>query len=111
MDASSVPKLMSQPPQDLLPTAAPRLGIDKATDKQSALMFEGMVMTQMFQAMRKTIQPSGLFGDDTQARSTYDYMLDQAVLEHAMNAGKGWGLAEKLEKSWAQSKKDASTLS
>ena len=74
-------------------------------------MFEGLVMTQMFQAMRKTIQPSGLFGDDAQTRSTYEYLLDQAVVEHAMASGKGLGLADRLEKTWEQEKKSPSTLS
>ena len=68
-------------------------------------MFEGLVMTQMFQAMRKTIQPSGLFGDDSKTRSTYEYLLDQAVVEHAMASGKGLGLADRLEKTWEQEKK------
>jgi Rod binding domain-containing protein len=74
-------------------------------------MFEGLMMTQMFQAMRKTIQPSGLFGDESKSRSTYEYMLDQAVVEHVMASGKGWGLADSLEKNWLDSQKSASTLS
>ncbi len=36
-------------------------------------------MAYMFQQMRQTVQPSGLFGDDGMARSTYEYLLDQAV--------------------------------
>jgi Rod binding domain-containing protein len=98
----------SQSPQDLLQF---RAGVDKPTDHQAALLFEGLVLTQMFQTMRKTIQPSGLFGNDSQTRSTYEYLLDQAVVEHAMASGKGLGLAEKLEKTWEQEKKKASTLS
>jgi Rod binding domain-containing protein len=101
MDASPLLKLANQAPQDLV---APRLGLDKPTNLEAARMFEGMVMTQMFQSMRKTIQPSGLFGDDSQTRSTYDYLLDQAVVEHAMAAGKGMGLADSLEKTWKQDK-------
>ena len=103
MDGEPFFKPVSQAPKDLAPITLPRLGLDKTTDKEAALMFEGLVMTQLFQAMRKTIQPSGLFGDDSQARSTYDYMLDQAVVEHAMAAGKGWGLAENMEKGWEHS--------
>jgi len=38
-----------------------------------------MLMSFVFQQMRGTVQPSGLFGDDGNARSTYDYLLDQAV--------------------------------
>lgn len=98
-------KLVSQSPQDLVPVTLPRPGLDKTTPREAALMFEGLVMTQMFQAMRKTIQPSGLFGDDSQTRSTYDYLLDQAVVEHAMASGKGLGLADRLEKTWGQEKK------
>jgi Rod binding domain-containing protein len=111
MDGSALLTSASQAPQDLLPVTLPRPGVDKATDKQAALMFEGLMMTQMFQAMRKTIQPSGLFGDESKPRSTYEYMLDQAVVEHVMASGKGWGLAEKLEKTWADSKKSTSTVS
>lgn len=102
MGGSFLLKAVSQAPQDLVP---PRPGLDKATGHQAALMFEGLVMTQMLQAMRKTIQPSGLFGDDSKTRATYEYLLDQAVVEHAMASGKGLGLADRLEKTWAQEKK------
>lgn len=101
-------KPLSLSPQELAPA---RLGLDKATGREAALMFEGMVMTQMFQSMRKTIQPSGLFGDQSQSRSTYEYLLDQAVVEHAMASGKGLGLADRLEKTWEQEQKKTSTLS
>lgn len=96
MSESTLLKPVTQAPTDLVP---PRLGLDKTTAQEAARMFEGMVMAQMFQAMRKTIQPSGLFGDDTQTRSTYEYLLDQAVVEHAMASGKGLGLADRLEKT------------
>jgi Rod binding domain-containing protein len=111
MDGSSMLKPASLAPQDALPLTLPRPGVDKATNEQAARMFEGLMMTQMFQAMRKTIQPSGLFGNESQSRATYEYMLDQAVVEHVMSSGKGWGLAEHLEKNWADSQKSASTLS
>jgi Rod binding domain-containing protein len=101
-------KLVSQSPQDLVPI---RLGLDKATDREAARLFEGLILTQMFQAMRKAIPPSGLFGENTQTRSTYEYLLDQAVVEQAMAAGKGLGLADRLEKTWGQEKKSASPLS
>jgi Rod binding domain-containing protein len=94
-------KAATQAPQDLLLF---RAGVDKPTDHQAALLFEGLVMTQMFQSMRKTVQSSGLFGDDSQTRATYEYLLDQAVVEHAMASGKGLGLAEKLEKTWGMEK-------
>jgi len=92
-------------PQELVPVQLPESGSGKATSKDAARMFEGLLMTQLFQAMRKTIEPSGLFGENKQARSTYEYLLDQSVVEHAMASGKGWGLADKLEKDWVKSKK------
>lgn len=111
MDIASIIKPAVQAPQELMTPALPRLGVDKATDREAALLFEGMVMTQVFQAMRKTVQTSGLFGDDSGSRSTYEYLLDQAVVEHAMASGKGWGLADKLEKSMGDTKKEDGGLS
>jgi Rod binding domain-containing protein len=108
MDASPMLKLVTQSPQDLVPLQP---GLDKTSARKAAQMFEGLVMTQMLQAMRKTIQPSGLFGDDSQTRSTYEYLLDQAVVEQAMASGKGLGLAERMEKTWEQGKNISSTLS
>jgi len=75
----------------------------KASLGDAAKQFEGMMMAQVFQTMRKTVQHSGLFGDSAMARSTYEYLLDQAVVQHAMDGGKGWGLAERLEESWKAS--------
>jgi hypothetical protein len=46
------------------------------------------------------VQPSGLFGETGNARSTYEYLLDQAVTSNAMKAGKGWGLSQQLEAKW-----------
>ncbi|WP_285575772.1 rod-binding protein [Geothrix limicola] len=60
-------------------------------------------MGLLFQTMRKTIQPSGLFGDSGQSRSTYEYLMDQAVVDRAVSSGHGWGLADRLKASWAQS--------
>lgn len=73
----------------------------KVSPEDAAKQFEGMLMTQIFQVMRKTVQHSELFGDSGMARSTYEYLLDQAVVDHAMSSGKGWGLASRLEESWA----------
>jgi Rod binding domain-containing protein len=70
------------------------------TDK-AAHQFEGLLMGVLFQTMRKTVQPSGLFGDSGQSRSTYEYLLDQAVVDRAVSSGRGWGLAERLKESWA----------
>lgn len=107
MDATPLLQLASPSPQDLV---APRVGVDQLTDVEAARMFEGLVMTQMLQGMRKTVQPSGLFGDESKTRSTYEYMLDQAVVEHAMASGKGFGLADCLEKSIENGKNTPSTL-
>ena len=68
--------------------------------KQTAYEFEAMLMTQMFQTLRKTVEPSGLFGDNQNARSTYEYLLDQAMFQKAAENGKTWGLAARLEESW-----------
>ncbi len=71
------------------------------TDK-AAHQFEGLLMGLLFQTMRKTVQPSGLFGDSGQSRSTYEYLMDQAVVDQAVSTGHGWGLAERLKAAWAQ---------
>lgn len=108
MSETTLLKPVTQTPTELVP---PRLGLDKPTTQEAARLFEGMVMVQMFQAMRKTIHPSGLFGDDTQTRSTYEYLLDQAVVEHAMASGKGLGLSDHLEKTLEAEKNNSSLLS
>lgn len=83
---------------------APRLpsAPEGRSPREAAREFEGLLMAQLFQTLRKTVEPSGLFGEDGQARSTYEYLLDQAVVQHAMTTGRGWGLAERLEQAWAQ---------
>ncbi len=111
MDGTPLLKPTTQSPQDLVGVSLPRPGVDKASEHEAALLFEGMLMTQVFQAMRKTIQSSNLFGDASGSRSTYEYLLDQAVVEHAMASGKGWGLAERLEKSMGDTKKVGDGLS
>jgi len=73
----------------------------KASPAEAAKQFEGMLMAQIFQTMRKTVQHTGLFGNGGTARTTYEYLLDQAVVDHAMTSGKGWGLASRLEDAWA----------
>jgi Rod binding domain-containing protein len=79
--------------------------------KKTAAEFEGMLMAQVFQALRKTVEPSGLFGNSQNERSTYDYLLDQAVIKNAIEGGHTWGLAVRLEESWknTQMRVDAST--
>ncbi|HEX9009267.1 MAG TPA: rod-binding protein [Holophagaceae bacterium] len=78
--------------------------VPSATDKtkEAAQQFEGLLMSLLFQAMRKTIQPSGLLGDSGHSRSTYEYLMDQAVASKAAASGKGWGLAERLEEAWSR---------
>ncbi len=74
------------------------------TDK-AARQFEGLLMGVLFQTMRKTVEPSGLFGESGQSRSTYEYLMDQAVVDRAVSGGRGWGLAERLKESWNRSEK------
>jgi len=71
-----------------------------AKDAKAAQQFEGMLMANLFQCLRKTVTHSSLFGDSGSAQSTYEYLMDQAVVSHAMTAGKGWGLADRLEAGW-----------
>jgi Rod binding domain-containing protein len=70
--------------------------------EKAARQFEGLLMSAMLQAMRKTVQPSGLFGDSGQSRSTYEYLMDQAVVDRAAASGHGWGLAKRLKASWSK---------
>ena len=85
-----------QPSQDLT-AKVPEAG---AKDAKAAQQFEGMLMANLFQCLRKTVNHSTLFGDTGSAQGTYEYLLDQAVVSHAMNAGKGWGLADRLQANW-----------
>jgi Rod binding domain-containing protein len=67
---------------------------------QAAVAFEGLLVSTMFQSMRKTVKPSGLLGDSGQAKGTLEYLLDQAIVESAMKGGRTWGLAQRLEEAW-----------
>ena len=101
---------MKQQMDPVLLLNAPRLPkADPDKLKKTAAEFEGMLMAQVFQALRKTVEPSGLFGDNQNERSTYDYLLDQAVIKNAIENGQTWGLAARLEESWknTQMKADA----
>lgn len=86
------PRASTLSPKDLL---HPVQG-GKPVDREAALAFEGMLWTQIFQGMRQTVEPSGLFGEGGQARSTYEYLFDQVVVQSAMASGKSLGLAERL---------------
>ncbi len=70
--------------------------------EHAARQFEGLLMGILFQTMRRTVEPSGLFGDTGQSRSTYEYLLDQAVVDRAVSSGRGWGLADRLMEAWRQ---------
>ena len=83
------------PAQDLLTPAQPS-GKDP---KEAAKQFEGMLMANLFQVLRKTVHHSGLLGDGGSATGTYEYLLDQAVVGHAMDGGRTWGLRDRLEAS------------
>lgn len=91
--ALSLPALQ---PEEIVAQPLP----SRPDNAEAAKQFEAMLMAYVFQQMRQTVPVSGLFGDDGIARSTYDYLLDQAVATKALAAGKGWGLAQRLEASW-----------
>ena len=87
-----------------LPVLSPReivaqsgLAQAKPDNAEAAKQFEAMLMAYVFQQMRQTVPSSGLFGDNGNARSTYEYLFDQAVASSALKAGKGWGLSQRLE--------------
>ena len=67
---------------------------------KSASEFEALLMGIIFQGLRKTVEPSGLLGTNQNERSTYEYLLDQAILQQAVAGGHTWGLAARLEESW-----------
>lgn len=73
--------------------------------KEAAKQFEGMLMANLFKEMRKTVQHTGLFGENEQTTSTYEFLLDQAVINHAMDAGSTWGLRDRLEVSLRNAQK------
>lgn len=84
----------------------------KDRTEAAARQFEGMLMQLLFQTLRKTVEPSGLFGEGGQARSTYEFMMDQAVVDKATSSGRSWGIAERLEAAWrtADSRKTPTSL-
>lgn len=99
MSALSVASL-TLAPQDIA-AQAQAVPDGNRNSAEAARQFEGMLMSYLFQQMRQTVQPSGLFGEQGNARSTYEYLLDQATATNAMDAGKGLGLSQKLEAAWA----------
>jgi len=95
-----LPSAAQLAPQDMVAQALPGPARNQAGNAAAAKQFEGMLMAYLFQTMRQTVQPSGLFGTEGSARSTYEYLLDQAVSTNAMDAGKGWGLSQRMEAAW-----------
>lgn len=89
---------------DPLAQAQGATALPGASDKtdQAARQFEGLLMGLLFQSMRKTVEPSGLLGDSGQTQSTFEYLMDQAVVDKAVSGGRGWGLAERLKADWAR---------
>lgn len=89
-----------------LATAGRAQGLSRPADKErvtkAAQDFEGMLMEQLMQGMRKTVEPSGLFGQEGQSKSTFEYLMDQAVIAKAVKGGRGLGLAAHMEQVWAQ---------
>jgi Rod binding domain-containing protein len=96
VSGAAVPAAAVQAPQEIVAQRLP----GKPDNAEAARKFEAMMMAYMFQQMRQTVPTSGLFGDEGTARSTYEYLLDQAVTSKALQAGKGWGLAQRLEAAW-----------
>jgi Rod binding domain-containing protein len=96
---SAVAGLALPAPQEIVAQALPVQG-GSPGNAEAAKQFEGMLMDYLFQQMRQTVQPSGLFGDTGTAQSTYEYLLDQATTKKAMDAGKGWGLSQRLAAAW-----------
>ena len=99
MSTGGVSPLALQTPQEIVAqtSAMP----SKERTAEAAKQFEAMLMENLFRVMRKTVENSTLFGDSSNARSTYEYLLDQAVTNNALNAGKSMGMAAKLESAWA----------
>jgi Rod binding domain-containing protein len=89
-----------------LASAARSQGFQRPADREritkAAQEFEGMLMEQLMQGLRKTVEPGGLFGKEDQSRSTFEYLMDQAVIAKAVQGGKGLGLAVQMERLWAE---------
>ena len=67
---------------------------------KAAQNFEGMLMEQLMQGLRKTVESGGLFGQEGQSKSTFEYLMDQAVIAKAVKGGRGLGLAAQMERIW-----------
>ena len=104
------PALIAAAPVDIA-VAARSQGFQRPSDPEritkAAQEFEGMLMEQLMQGMRKTVEPGGLFGKDDQSRSTFEYLMDQAVIAKAVQGGKGLGLAAQMERIWAEKDRQA----
>ena len=107
---SEGPRPLLLRPEDIAPrpAAAPVRG--KEDLRKAATAFEGMVVSQMLKAMRKTVPRSGLLGDSGQARATLEYLLDQAVVDAAMAGGRTRGLARRVEEAWKAKQAGAESL-
>lgn len=90
-----------QSPTDLVAQAPPTQGKDP---REAAKQFEGFLLANLFQQLRKTVHSSGFLGGGM-AQSSYEFLLDQAVVSHAMDAGKTWGLTDKLEADFRSAQK------
>ncbi|GEM_PF-375599 len=97
--------LTALPTVDALGQAQGATALPDSKEKtaKAAQQFEGLLMNLLFQGMRKTVEHSKLLGDSGSSRSTYEYLMDQAVVDKAVSAGRGWGLAAKLEAAWSKS--------
>ena len=99
MSADSLLLTAPRSPQELVAQPSGKAA-QVGKDAEAAKQFEGMLVANLFQCLRKTVVHSDLFGNSGQAQSTYEYLLDQAVVNHAMSGGKGWGLSDRLQANW-----------
>lgn len=97
-----IPGLPVAPDAVSLSQGAQAMPLSGDKTEKAARQFEGLLMSLLFQTMRRTVEPSGLLGDSGQSRSTFEYLMDQAVVERAVSTGHGWGLADRLKEAWNQ---------
>jgi len=83
----------------------------KASPREVAVQFESLLLGQMFNAMQKTVEKSGLL-DGGSAEETYREMLNQALSAELARRG-GLGLAEQIARrieAYRTVKEDAQAL-
>ena len=97
---SGLPAPAVQAPTEIVAQRLPGPGSSRPDNAKAAKQFEAMMLAFMFKQMRETVPTSSLFGDEGASRSTYEFLLDQALTSRAVDSGKGYGLAQRLEAAW-----------